>query len=176
MYFCILTWAAKSVNTTTPDPFQGSDARPGIAYKVNEFLFSMQKDFSHLHLFRISRGDDVIKWKHFPRYWPFVRVIDRSPVNSPHKGQWRGALMFSVICARKNGCVNKRETGDLRRYCAHHNVIVMNLESVNIFWRFLKKQQDTFFRNVYANAALPIDKTMNVSNHTSHHLSWSWTP
>ena len=30
--------------------------------------------------------DDVIKWKHFPRYWPFVRGIHRSPVNSPHKG------------------------------------------------------------------------------------------
>ena len=42
-------------------------------------------------------------WRHqmetFPRYWPFVRGIHRSPVNSPHKGQWRGALMFSVICA-----------------------------------------------------------------------------
>ena len=47
--------------------------------------------------------DDVIKWKHFPRYWPFVRGIHRSPVNSPHKGQWRGALMFSLICARING-------------------------------------------------------------------------
>ena len=22
--------------------------------------------------------DDVIKWKHFPRYWPFVRGIHRS--------------------------------------------------------------------------------------------------
>ena len=42
--------------------------------------------------------DDVIEWKHFPRYWPFVRGIDRSPVNSPYKGQWRGALMFSLIC------------------------------------------------------------------------------
>ena len=41
--------------------------------------------------------DDVIKWKHFPRYWPFVRGIHRPPVNSPHKGQWRGALMFSLI-------------------------------------------------------------------------------
>ena len=39
---------------------------------------------------------DVIKWKHFPRNWPFVRGIHRSPVNSPHKGQWRGALMFSL--------------------------------------------------------------------------------
>ena len=42
--------------------------------------------------------DDVIIWKHFPRYWPFVRGIHRQPVNSPHKGQWRGALMFSLIC------------------------------------------------------------------------------
>ena len=31
--------------------------------------------------------DDVIKWKHYTRYWPFVRGIHRSPVNSPHKGQ-----------------------------------------------------------------------------------------
>ena len=30
--------------------------------------------------------DDVIKWKHFPRYWSFVRGIHRSPVKSPHKG------------------------------------------------------------------------------------------
>ena len=38
--------------------------------------------------------EDVIEWKHFPRYWPFVRGIHRSPVNSPHKGQWHGASMF----------------------------------------------------------------------------------
>ena len=36
----------------------------------------------------------VIKWKHIPCYWSFVRGIHRSPVNSPHKGQWRGALIF----------------------------------------------------------------------------------
>ena len=45
------------------------------------------------------RHDDVIKWKHFPCYWPFVRGIRRSPVNSPHKGQWRGALIFPLICS-----------------------------------------------------------------------------
>ena len=27
--------------------------------------------------------DDVIKWIHFPHYWPFARGIHRSPVNSP---------------------------------------------------------------------------------------------
>ena len=70
--------------------------------------------------------DDVIKWKHFPRYWPFVRGIHWSPVNSPHKGQWRGALMFSLICALINGWVNNREAGDLRRHRAHYDVIVMH--------------------------------------------------
>ena len=51
--------------------------------------------------------------------------IHRSPVNSPHKGQWRGALMFSLICVWINGWVNNREAGDLRRYRAHYGVIVM---------------------------------------------------
>ena len=71
--------------------------------------------------------DDVIIWKHFPRYWPFVRGIHRSPVNFPHKGQWRGALMFSVICVWINGWVNNREDGDLRRHSAHYDVIIMIL-------------------------------------------------
>ena len=69
--------------------------------------------------------DDVIKWKHFPRYWPFVRGIHRSPVNSSHKDQWRGALMLSLICALTNGWVNSRDADDLRRNRAHYDVIVM---------------------------------------------------
>ena len=71
------------------------------------------------------RHDNVIKWKHLPRYWPFVRGIHRSPVNSHHKGQWHGALVFSLICAWINGWVNNREAGDLRRHHAHYDVIVM---------------------------------------------------
>ena len=68
---------------------------------------------------------DVIKWKHFPRYWSFVRGIRQSPVNSPHKGQRRGALMFSLIYAWINDWVNNREAGDLIRHGAHYDVIVM---------------------------------------------------
>ena len=64
--------------------------------------------------------DATIKRKHFPRHWPFVPGIHRSPVNSPHKGQWRGALMFSLICA----WVNNREAGDLRRHSVHYDVTV----------------------------------------------------
>ena len=47
------------------------------------------------------------------------------PVNSSHKGKWRGALMFSLICAQINDWVNNRETGDLRRRRGHCDVIVM---------------------------------------------------
>ena len=75
--------------------------------------------------------DDVIKWKHFPRYWPFVRGIHRPPVNSPHKGRWRGALMFSLICVKINGWENNREAGDLRRYRAHYDVIKMQRNHIS---------------------------------------------
>ena len=69
--------------------------------------------------------DDVIKWNNFLRYWPFVRGIHRSPVNSPHKGQWRGALMCSLICVWTNDWINNREVGDLRLDRGHYDVIVM---------------------------------------------------
>ena len=80
---------------------------------------------AHCSLDTNATHDDVIKWKHFPRNWPFVRGIHRSPVNSPHKGQWRGALMFSLICVWINDWVNNREAGNLRRYRAHYDVTVM---------------------------------------------------
>ena len=48
------------------------------------------------------------------------------PVNSPHKGQWRGALMFSLICACIGSWVNNRKAGDLKRHRAHYDVSVMS--------------------------------------------------
>ena len=58
-------------------------------------------------------------WRHqmekkFPRYWPFVRGIHRWSVDFPHKGQWRGALVLSLICAWINAWVNNRGASDLR--------------------------------------------------------------
>ena len=128
-----------------------------------------------------SYHDDVIKWKHFPRYWPFVWGIHWPPLRSPsdvtlmevsqhaldslyirsiwllyivmffvnliwylylfwlnkhclslslslnsaHKGQRRGALMFSLICAWINAWVNNSKAGDLRRDIAHYDVTIM---------------------------------------------------
>ena len=78
------------------------------------------------HFFVIFH-DDAIKWKHFPRNWPYVQKIHWSPANSPHKGQWCGPLMFYLICAWINNWVNDREAGDLRCHPAHYDVIVMLL-------------------------------------------------
>ena len=69
------------------------------------------RDYWHiLHVVgNILLHNDVNKWKHFPRYWPFVRGIHRSSVISPHKGHWRGVLIFSLICDWINSWVNTRE-------------------------------------------------------------------
>ena len=67
--------------------------------------------------------DNVIKWK-LPRYWPFVKEIRRSPVNSLHRGQWRGSLMFSLIRAWTKSRVNNCSPGDLQRHRAYYDVIV----------------------------------------------------
>ena len=89
------------------------------AHKASEYIHHHLKDWES------QNHDDVIKWKYFLRYWPFVRGIHRSPVNSPHKGQWRGALMFSMICAWINSWVNTRKAGNLRRHRGHYDVSVI---------------------------------------------------
>ena len=66
---------------------------------------------------------NVIKWKYFPCYRPFVRGIHRSPVDSPHRG-----------CDAELRCwANARDAGDLRRHGAHCDVTVMNM---NLSWTF----------------------------------------
>ena len=72
-----------------------------------------------------SYPDDVIKWKHFSRYWPFVRVIHRSSMDSPHKCQWREALVISLICTWTSSWANNCGAGDLRRHRAQYDVTVM---------------------------------------------------
>ena len=73
----------------------------------------------------LSLHDDVIRWEHFKRHWPFARGIPRSPANSPHKSQRRGVFMFSLICLTTNCWVNNRNAGDLTRHRAHYDVTVM---------------------------------------------------
>ena len=99
---------------------------PIIVYENKGIPFIMGKYFNDYYLLTIVfPRDDVIKWNHFPRYWPYVRGIHRSPENSPHKGQWRGVLMFSLIWAWINGWVNNRAAGDLRRHRVHCHVTAL---------------------------------------------------
>ena len=80
---------------------------------------------------------DVIKSKHSSRYCSFVRGIHRSPADSHQKGQWRGALMFSLICAWINAWANNRDASDLRHHPAYYDVTVMCwLEYLSIYYVF----------------------------------------
>ena len=58
----------------------------------------------------ISWHDDVMKWKYFPGYWPFVRGIHRGPVNSPQKELWRGAFIV-LFDLRMNKLLSKQSWG-----------------------------------------------------------------
>ena len=63
-------------------------------------------------------------WRHQMETFSALQAIFAG--NSPHKGQWRGTLMFSVICVWINGWINNGEAVDLRRPRAHYDVTVMN--------------------------------------------------
>ena len=67
-----------------------------VAGCIEDFLYDTHQ------YFQWQSHDEVIKWKHFPCYWPFIWGVHQSPVNSPHKGQWCGALMgFFYLCLNK---------------------------------------------------------------------------
>ena len=56
---------------------------------------------------------------------PWCGGIHRWPVNSPLKGQWRGAFIFPLICAWTHGWANNGDAGDLIRHPDHYDVTVM---------------------------------------------------
>ena len=105
----------------------------------------------------------------FSGYWPFVQGIHRFPVNSPHKGQWCRALMFSFICTWINGWVNNSEAGDLRCHSAHYDVIVAQY----CWWPDDTKGMALalFFQNIKASTILCVEEgcVWQIRNY----LSWN---
>ena len=82
-------------------------------------------------------------WRHKMEKFSSLLAIcaGNSPVtvNSPHKGQWCGALIFSLICTWINGWVINREAGNLRRHRAHYYIIVTQRKFLSFFrghWQF----------------------------------------
>ena len=93
-----------------------------------------------------------------------VRRIHRSAMNSPRNGQWRGALMFSLICAWINVWVNNHEAGDMRRHRTHHDVIVMYIAMLT-----LKNQNSARWR--YSRHWWSSRDAQGVGAHATAHAS-----
>ena len=93
----------------------------GTDMKWSNLMARVSKATAHDSSNRVRRVHIMAARGFAYRIIVFTHVV----VNSPHKGQWRGDLMFSLICAWINNWVNNREAGDGRRHCAHHDVIVM---------------------------------------------------
>ena len=116
-------------------------------------------------IFGSPNHDDVIEWKHFPCYWPFVQGIHWSPVNSPHKGQWRGALIFSLICVWINGWINNHEAVNLRRYHAHYDISVMcpwsfipSPISTCLFYLYLRPDCNPGYHSLFMTCKVSLDR------------------
>ena len=71
-------------------------------------------------------------WRH--QMETFSTLLALYAGNSPHKGQWRGALVISLICSRINVWINNRESGDLRSHRAHYDITVMAFQYVIWTW------------------------------------------
>ena len=75
-----------------------------------------------VHIVCMENHDGVIKWKHFPRYWPFVRWIHRPPVDSFTK---TSAAELWCFLWSANGRTNNWDADDLRRHCTDYDVTDM---------------------------------------------------
>ena len=96
------------------DVFSGYDVFTAIC-------FSYDRDCIATNEFKL-----IAWWRLQMETFSALLCAGNSPVsNELHKGQWRGALMFSLIYVRTNGWINNRDGGDLRRHCHLYNVTVM---------------------------------------------------
>ena len=88
----------------------------------------------HLKSYGFYKGTLVASETKPRKKFSYIQIC-RSMVNSPHKGQWRGALMFDLICTWINDWVNNREAGELRCHRPHYDAIVMQIRETSHFLR-----------------------------------------
>ena len=102
-------------------------------FRSNSNILQLSED--HIWLYQTTTTQQVLVimfitwWRHQKEEFPALLALcegnHRSSVDSPYKGQWCGALMFSVICAWTDDWVTNRDAGNLSRHRAHYCVIVM---------------------------------------------------
>ena len=105
---------------------------PHTCQKLSRFITKYEKFIRRLSITLSSDKQANSWWRHQMETFSALLAILQYPVISPHKGQWRGALMFYLICAWMHDWVNNREARDLRCYRAHYDVIVMHLIQMSV--------------------------------------------
>ena len=103
------------------------------------------------------------------------------PVNSPHKGQWRGALMFSLICAWINDWVNNGEAGDLKRPRGHYDVSVMqrNYGEIHRWLKYIQKEDKNgidIITSTHLNVVYPTSKIIRNNGRHGDVRKWKRLP
>ena len=104
--------------------------------------------------------NEVMKWKHFPCYWAFVRGIHRSPVISPHKGQWRSHFLTRPAVDID---VNKVDIERFRYHCSCVRFTIGESLYVlhNQLWRH--HQRCTIYSDVITRTQVRHDIVFNAS-------------
>ena len=104
--------------------------------------------------------DDVIKWKLF-RVTGHLRGEFTGP---------RWILRKKASDVWLNGCVNNREAGDLRRYCAHYDVIVMICRDMYGCQATIKHSKGFAFEHVHTVMQDPVNYLIIVSMSPGMHV------
>ena len=91
---------------------------------------------------------DISWWRHrmetFSALLAICAGIHRFLVNSPHKGQWRGALMFSLLYVWIYGWVNSREAGDLIQDSRFKHRLFRENTNIHIYNNIMNIWQNMF--------------------------------
>ena len=121
--------------------------------------------------------DDIITWKSFPYYWPFVRGIHRSPVDSPHKGSVMPAeLCFD--CFRHGKLLNKYSICWWFEMTWHSRDITVMDWIVGIWWWpletvLIRFQWDCSFK-IYNHSLKGFHYVITVISHECKVISNHW--
>ena len=104
--------------------------------KLSIFLGDSNNPIALMH-------DDIIKWKHFPRYWPICGLTSQWPMTQSFD------ILLDLYLKKNNGWANNWDTGDLRRHCAHYDITVII---------------DGYFNGIGATTCLPLSNCPNARN------------
>ena len=122
------------------------------------------KDTVMNSLLKVTNTLEIIDpwWRHqmetFSALLAFCEEIQRSLLNSPHKGQWRGTLMFLWSAPHPNGWANHPGAGDLRHHPVQYDFTVM--------WYF--------YRNCYKHLQHHQDRHYHHRQYCIHHIILDW--